>query len=253
MKKSVKTLVMTTVIVAAAVTVPRVFAAVPVYDAANTAENHATFLQAAQQVINSATQIANQGLELKSMSTDSLDAHANTVKAEMNTVNAILNQFTGLMTLAKTSEQVWSETFKPIDTYFENSGTLDPAALMANSQNMSYSVDQTMQDGLRTAKTIADITQDVTLLQELMEQNKNAVGNKHLGQVQNDLIAQQNALYIKQNQIQAAMVATMIASNAKQNQIEAQATAINKQYSDELDKTINAPRTLIADGKGTFK
>lgn len=238
---------------AAVIAAPRVFAAVPVFDAANTAENHATFLQSAQQVLNSYAQIANQTLELTSLSNESLDAHATAINGEMNLVQTIMGQLQGLMNPAKPAGQVWMETFKPIDNYFNLANILTPTAMMTNSQNMSNTVDKTLQDGLRTAKAHADITQDAALLQELMEKNKTAVGNKQLGQVQNDLIAQQNSIYIKQNQIMAAMTTSMIASNAKQNQIDAQATALNKQYSDALKETINSSKTPISEGKRAFR
>ncbi|SFM38298.1 type IV secretion system protein [Pelosinus propionicus] len=251
MKK--KSAIIFSAILAATIAVPRVFAAVPVFDATNTAENHATFLQAAQQVINSATQIANQALELKPVSSDSLDAHATTVNREMTFVQTILNQFQGLMNPGKPSSQVWSETFKPIDNYFTLSGLLTPSAIMTNNQNMSYSADQTFQDGLKTAKAYADITQDAALLQELMEQNKNAVGNKQLGQIQNNLLAQQNSIYIKQNQIVGAMTSAVIASNARQNQIDAQATAISKKEHDDIQAIISKKRTSLLDGEGEFK
>lgn len=239
-------------VIAAAITVPRTFAAVPVYDAANTAETHATFLQAAQQVLNSGTQIANQGLELTSMSDSSLDAHAKTVNSEMSFAQKVLNQLGGMMSPGKTSDQAWSETFKPIDDYYALSDIITPMAVMTNNQKMSHALDQTLQDGLKVAKAYADITQDTALLEELQKQNKKAVGNKHAAQVQNDLIAQQNAIYIKQNQIMAAMATSMIAANARQNQMDAQSNAINKAYSDALDETINAPRTKIAESVGVF-
>lgn len=250
MKK--QTTILLAVSLAAALAAPRTFAAVPVYDAANTAENHATFLQMVQQVLNSQTQIANQGLELTSLSQDSLNAHATAVNGEMSLVQTILSQLQGLMNPAKPSDQAWSESFKPIDSYFNLTNLLTPTAIMTNNQSMSYVLDQTLQDGLKTAKAHSDIAQDAALLQELMEKNKTAVGNKQLGQIQNDLIAQQNSIYIKQNQIMAAMTSSMIASNAKQNQIEAQALAINKQYSDQIDKALSAPSSKIADGVGVF-
>lgn len=219
-------------------TAPQVLAAVPVYDATNTAENHATFLQAAQQVINSATQIANQVLELKSMPSSDLNAHSTTVNGEITRISDIMNQAQGIMKLNQSAEQMWSQVFKPIDSFFSNSGNISPFVLMTNSQNMSSSLDQTLQDALRTAKSNTDVSQDTQLLQELMNQNANAVGNKHAIQVQNDLIAQQNTLYMKQNQIMGAMAASVIASNSKQNQIDAQATAIAKKYTDEATAVI---------------
>ncbi|MEN6621135.1 MAG: hypothetical protein ABFD50_06280 [Smithella sp.] len=252
MKRLTIALAVTGAISAATIGMPQGFAAVPVHDATNTAENHATFLQAAQQVLNSATQIANQALELTPLSNDSLGTYERAVNAEMTFVQNILNKLQGLMTPTKTSDQVWSENYKPIDSYFNLGGLLTPSAVMSNNQNMSYAADQTFQDGLKTAKAYADITQDAALLQDLMDQNKNAVGNKQLGQIQNDLLAQQNSIYIKQNQIIGAMTASVIAANARQNQIDAQATAINKQYSDELDKTLATPAHKIADGVGVF-
>jgi P-type conjugative transfer protein TrbJ len=214
-------------------TAPQVFAAVPVFDATNTAENHATFLQAAQQVINSATQIANQVLELKSMPSSNLNSHSTAVNTELSQVSIIMNLAQGMMQPNQSADQMWNQVFKPINSYFSNSGNISPLVLMTNSQNMSNSLDQTLQDSLRTAKSNTDVSNDTQLLQELMNQNANAVGNKHAIQVQNDLLAQQNALYIKQNQIMAAMASAIIASNSKQNQIDAQSTAIAQKYTDE--------------------
>jgi P-type conjugative transfer protein TrbJ len=231
-------------------TAPQVFAAVPVYDATNTAENHATFLQAAQQVLNSATQIANQVLELKSMPSDDLNTHSTTVNGQLSQVSTIMNLAQGFMQPNQSAETIWSQVFKPIESFFSNTGNITPFVLMTNSQNMSSSLDQTLQDALRTAKSNTDITQDTQLLQDLMNQNANAVGNKHAAQVQNDLLAQQNALYIKQNQIMAAMASAVIASNAKQNQIDAQATAVAQQYTNESNN--NATKTLRAPRMGTW-
>lgn len=247
MKKTIGALVLTVSVVAAA-TIPRVFAAVPVYDAANTAQTHANFLQTAQQVLNSGAQIANQLLELKSLPEDDLNNHYNVMQGEFGKINTNANQANGLMQKAQSVEQTWVQSFKQIDDFFTNKGNTNPTSIITQQQNMSNTADRTLQDALRTAKVHSDSTQDEALLMQLLDQNKNAAGNKSAIQVQNELIAQQNALYIKNNQIMAAMASATIVQQAKQNQTDAASAAIAKQYTDDaqayLDKGDPLKRAL---------
>lgn len=238
MKKILSVFLLTAAVIAV-LTVPRVFAAVPVYDAANTAETHANFLQTAQQVINSATQIANQLLELKSLPDKDLNNYYNVLRGEFGKINVNANQAVGLMLQAQSVEQTWAQTFKRIDDFFTYNGTTNSTSIITQQQNMSTMTDKTLMDALRTAKTHSETDNDEVLLMQLLEQNKNAVGNKSAIQVQNELIAQQNALFVKQNQIMAAMATATIVQNAKQNQTEAIAAAIAKKHSDEAQAVMS--------------
>lgn len=85
-------------------------------------------------------------------------------------------------------------------------------------------------DSMRVAKANADISKEVEQLNRLMEQNKNSVGNKQLQQTQNDIMAQQNAILLKQQQTMGAMAATVAAQSAQQNQADAEAMALAKKY-----------------------
>lgn len=204
-------------------------AAVPVYDAANTAQTHATYLQAAQNVLNTATQIANQVTELTSMDANAMSKHINGVSGQVNEVAGFAKQAKGLMSASTSAEQAWEKAFSDPEQFFTDGTNLTITDRIARGQKMSNVLNQTYEDALRIAKSNMQIDQDIEQLQDMMEQNKNAVGNKQAIQTQNALLAQQNALLIKQNQNLAALAATMAGNYSQQNQTQALATALAQQ------------------------
>ena len=196
-------------------------AAIPVIDAENIA-------QAVMTVTNTLTQIQNQLLELKPMDSGFLQTQISDINQQINQMRSNAQQAQGLMNQSQSLEQKWQSTFGSIDTLFTSGATVTPDAQIAHSRNAAYTLDQTYQDAYRIAKQNANVDQDWQTLQQLMDANKSAVGNKQSIQIQNSLIAQQNALLLKQIQTQSATNAVLAATAAAQNQEDAQTTAQNK-------------------------
>lgn len=205
-------------------------AAIPVIDTTNIAQTHANVLQSIQTVANTLTQIQNQLLELKTLDPQRLLAQKLGIGQQFDQVKSTISKAQGIMYDVKTVEQSWESTFGNIENLL-NGGSSNASA---NAKRVAASLDYTYKDALRVAKDLGKIDDDVKQLQDLMDDNGNAVGNKHAQQVQNGLIAQQNMLLIKQNQGISAMTSAVVAANAKQNQIDAQTTADNKKIVDAL-------------------
>ena len=214
-------------------------AAIPVIDAENIA-------QAVMTVTNTLTQIQNQLLELRPADSDFLQNQINGIAQQINQIKNTGQQANGLMNQGQSVEQKWQNTFGSIDSLFTSDSTVTPDAQIAHSRNAAYTLDQTYQDAYRSAKQLAIVDQDWQTLQQLMEANKNAVGNKQSMQVQNSLIAQQNTLLLKQIQTQSAMSSVVAASNAAQNQEDAQTTAKNK----KIIESNNSYKKLSVERRG---
>lgn len=208
--------------------IPKANAAIPVIDAQNIA-------QAVMTVTNTLTQIQNQLLELKPMDSNFLQAQISDLNQQINQMRSNAQQAQGLMNQEQSLEQKWQSTFGSIETLFTSGATVTPNAQIAHSRNAANTLDQTYQDAYRIAKQNANVDQDWQALQNLMNANQNAVGNKQSLQIQNSLIAQQNALLLKQIQTQSATNAVLAATAAAQNQEDAQTTAQNKKIIDAFD------------------
>ncbi|WP_371381845.1 hypothetical protein [Sporomusa aerivorans] len=133
------------------------------------------------------------------------------------------------MNSTNTMEQAWNQSFRSVDSLFSGSNTTTVDRI-GNGWTTASALEKTYMDSMRVAKANADISKEVEQLNRLMEQNKNSVGNKQLQQTQNDIMAQQNAILLKQQQTMGAMAATVAAQSAQQNQADAEAMALAKKY-----------------------
>lgn len=228
MKQKVIIAVVAAALLSGAAMTQKVDAAIPVIDAENIA-------QAVSTVANTLTQIQNQLLELQPLDLQVLQSQINGITQQINQIQSTSQQSQGLMNQAQSVEQKWQQTFGNMDTIFNNQSTITPGAQIANSRNTAYTLDQTYQDAYRVAKQAATLDQDWQTLQQLMNSNQNAVGNKQSMQIQNSLIAQQNGLILKQIQTLSALNSVIAAGNAAQNREDAQTTAQNQQLMNAFD------------------
>lgn len=223
-------------IVAGTAVFPGTMAAVPVHDAANTAENHATFLQTAQNTLNTATQIANQVTNLASLSPEAMAAHLLGIEEEFGDMVESMKQAQGVMKASQSAETAWNNSFRKADSFFE--GDTSRVDNFGDSKKMIRTLDQTYLDALRASKSSAKIEKDAKRLQAMMEQNKSAAGNKQALQIQNNLSAQQVTLQMKRNQTLGMFSSAVVAHLNQINQEKAYATSINQKYVESSKKTI---------------
>lgn len=209
-------------------------AAIPVIDTQNIAETHANVLQSIQTVANTLTQIQNQLLELKTLDSDRLTTQQNITQGQVTQLQTVIKQAQGLLKTGKTAEAAWNETYGDIDTVLRGDTTVNSLS------TLPHTMDKTYEDALRTAKTIGQVDEDLTSLQNMMNDNQSAAGNKQALQTQNNLVAQQNTLLMKQNQGISALVTTVAAQNARQNLIDAQTTAQNQKMIEALQNHVRA-------------
>jgi P-type conjugative transfer protein TrbJ len=210
----------------------RADAAIPVIDTTNIAQTHANVIQAIQTAANTLTQIENQLLELKTMDPARLIAQKLGIGQQFDQIKSTISEAKGIMSDVKSVETAWNSTFGDIENLLN--GGLSNAG--ANAKQVAYSLDHTYKDALRVAKDIGKVDDDVKHLNDLMDDNGSATGNKQAQQTQNALLAQQNTLLIKQNQGISALTSTVVANAAKQNQIDAQTTADNQKIIDAADQ-----------------
>jgi hypothetical protein len=97
----------------------------------------------------------------------------------------------------------WNKAFKAMDNWGNNT-TSDQLNRQQNVLNM---LDKTNQDALRTVKFIQQIDNEISQIQDIMDENSNITGNKSAKQVRNEQYAMENAQKIRRNQIMAAMLA----------------------------------------------
>ncbi len=192
-----------------------------VIDNGRLTENHATFLQTATIAVNTATQIANQVINLASMSPEAMLAHILGVEKQLGQVVDIMKQAQGLMDATQTAEQAWNRTFKQIDSFAH--GETSAADRIAHHEDMINVLDQTYQDALRVGKLNTEIDSDTQQLQDMMNENQNAVGNKTVKQVKNQAGTLVVAQKIKQNETLPNLTTVLVASARANLEIAAEA------------------------------
>lgn len=212
-------------------------AAIPVIDMQNIA-------QAINTVTNTLTQIQNQLLELQPLDLQALQYQINGINQQMDNIQRTAQQAQGLLSQSLSMDQKWQQTFGNLETKFSTSETTTPEAQMAHDKNKVYTLEKTYQDAYQTAKDSANLENEMTTLQELMDANKSAVGNKQSLQIQNSLLAQQNLLLMKQIKTLSGMSTAIAASNASRNEADAATTAQNIKIIKKLDEASQAGSPL---------
>ena len=197
-------------------------AAIPVIDMQNIA-------QAINTVTNTLTQIQNQLLELQPLDLQALQHQINGINQQMDNIQRTAQQAQGLLSQSLSMDQKWQQTFGNLETKFSTSETTTPEAQMAHDKNKVYTLEKTYQDAYQTAKDSANLENEMTTLQDLMDANKNAVGNKQSLQIQNSLLAQQNLLLMKQIKTLSGMSTAIAGSYAAKNEADAATAAQNEQ------------------------
>ena len=215
----------------------RVQAAIPVIDVENIA-------QAINTVTNTLTQIQNQLLELQPRDLQSLQNQINGINQQIDKLQSTTQQAQGLMSQSINIEQKWQQTFGDLETKFNVPELVTPEAQTAHDKNKVYTLEKTYKDAYLAAKDSSDLEKEMEALQQLMDANKNAVGNKQSLQIQNSLLAQQNLLLMKQIKTMSAMGTAIAGSYAAQNETDATTTAQNEQLIKKLDELSQAGSPL---------
>lgn len=194
-----------------------------VYDHRRQVDHNPLTMEYIQHVLNTATQIANQVTQLTSMSAEALTTHITGINRQTGAVAGVVGQAEGVMDTGKSAGQVWESTFLPEERLYSGREGLTIEERLAEQRKMSQTMNRTFLDALRIAKTNTQIDEDIQLLQDMIEQNQQVVGNKHAKQTTGQQLSFKTAQYIKTDQLLASLSAMNAVQKARQGQENADA------------------------------
>lgn len=207
-------------------------AVIPVIDSANINQQALTYAQTLQTVVNTAQQITLQLKELESLPNDTLNNFKSTIDTDFKKVTTVLSSSTGILNPSKNSTTVWDESF--------GTGTLTKdniTAASAATANSGYNhvLDQTNYDSINIIKECTKGIDDTNArIQELLDLNASAVGQKQSAQIQNMILAEQSKLLQLQNTMRAAESASRVTYYQRLNQIDANSAALGTKSAESL-------------------
>lgn len=211
-----------------AVKLPETEAAIPVIDTANIDQQHLTYLETVKTVLNTAQQITLQLQELKSLSSSTLNDYQSILNREVQAMETSLGQTTGILNPEKNLSSTWKTIFQPAgtitaDNYSTSTANAVNSTTIAALENANY-------DSAQVVKTaITSLDQTKANLDQLLQLNASAEGQKQSSQINNMLLAEQAKLLQQQNLIRAADASARIAYFERRNQLDALAEAQGRQ------------------------
>ena len=217
-------------------------AAIPVIDAANIEQQALTYAETIKTVMNTAQQISLQLKELQSLSSNTMNDFKSSLDTDFKKITSIFDSSTGVLNPTKDTQTAWNESFG------QTSLTKDTATYMSvASANNGYSkvLDQSNYDSLKIIKDCSvQMDQTNARIQELLELNASAEGQKQAAQIQNMLLAEQAKLLYLQNVIKSAETSSRITYYQKDNRIDQNSAAIAEKATENLKNYPNPSVTL---------
>lgn len=217
-------------------------AAVPVVDFENIMQQLKTFEQEAMTVINTAKQVELQYKELLNLPSQIMNSYKTLISSEIGQIQSLLTSTTGILNPNKKLDDLWISMFKPagdltLDTVTHATAAATNATTIKALDTVNYESFMVVKEAMK------NITQTQSNIDQLLELNASAEGQKQTGQVQNMLLAEQAKLLQQQNLIRAAEANARITYYQRANQMDAIAQAICLKAADEaknMDFTVTS-------------
>ena len=210
-------------------------AAIPVIDTQNILQQLKTYEQEAMTVINTAKQVQLQAQELLSLPTSIMNSFKSLTSTEISALQSLLTNTTGMLNPNKSLDDLWISMFKPAGDLTKTNITAATAS--AASASTIKATDTVNYESFKIVKTaISTIEQSQSNIDQLLELNSSAEGQKQAGQIQNMLLAEQAKIMQQQNVIRAAEANARITYYQRQNQLDAMAQVLAEQAAESIEK-----------------